>query len=84
MLWTAPELLRTSPEDLPMYGTKEGDIYSFGIIMQEVALRDEPYATLLATLEAEGYGTSAQMKIFCRLFKLDYYEPYLLVVLLNT
>lgn len=32
MLWTAPELLRKGTND----GTKEGDVYSFGIICSEI------------------------------------------------
>ncbi|KAJ8290051.1 hypothetical protein GJAV_G00008170 [Gymnothorax javanicus] len=36
-LWTAPELLRM--ESPPPGGTQKGDIFSFGVILQEVALR---------------------------------------------
>ncbi|KAG0715692.1 Receptor-type guanylate cyclase Gyc76C [Chionoecetes opilio] len=40
MLWRAPELLR---EGIDTPGTKEGDVYSFGIIFHEVIGRQGPY-----------------------------------------
>ncbi|XP_053743556.1 atrial natriuretic peptide receptor 1-like [Synchiropus splendidus] len=36
-LWMAPELLRI--DSPPLQGTQKGDVYGFGIILQEVALR---------------------------------------------
>jgi hypothetical protein len=44
LLWTAPELLR-SPA-LRKTGTQPADVYSFGIIMQEVVVRGEPFCML--------------------------------------
>ncbi|XP_030374348.1 uncharacterized protein LOC115623929 [Scaptodrosophila lebanonensis] len=54
LLWTAPELLRTMKSQQQhhhhhsrvMLGTQLGDVYSFGIIMQEVVVRGEPYCML--------------------------------------
>lgn len=58
LLWTAPELLRTMKTQPPQHhhhhhqhgrvqmGTQLGDVYSFGIIMQEVVVRGEPYCML--------------------------------------
>lgn len=45
LFWTAPELLIAVEclNDVRM-GTKEGDIYSFGIIVSEIATRDIPFA----------------------------------------
>ena len=39
LLWTAPELMTSSKP-----GTAMGDVYSFGVIIQEVTLQDEPFA----------------------------------------
>ncbi|XP_076640642.1 retinal guanylyl cyclase 2 isoform X3 [Halictus rubicundus] len=49
LLWTAPELLRHP--NLRKKGTQPGDVYSFGIIMQEVVVRGEPYCMLALSPE---------------------------------
>ncbi|XP_014662884.1 PREDICTED: atrial natriuretic peptide receptor 1-like [Priapulus caudatus] len=41
--WTAPELLRL--DRAPPGGTKKGDVYSFAIILQEIATRADPHET---------------------------------------
>ncbi|KAH8380698.1 hypothetical protein KR009_007840 [Drosophila setifemur] len=57
LLWTAPELLRSMKQHQQQHhhqyqhgrvqlGTQPGDVYSFGIIMQEVVVRGEPYCML--------------------------------------
>ncbi|CAD6995966.1 unnamed protein product [Ceratitis capitata] len=50
LLWTAPELLRSMKTHHHHHGrvlgTQMGDVYSFGIIMQEVVVRGEPYCML--------------------------------------
>lgn len=53
LLWTAPELLRQSA--LRKRGTQPGDVYSFGIIMQEVVVRGEPFCMLALTPEGTKY-----------------------------
>ncbi len=41
LLWTSPELLRMTTR--PNNGTQSGDIYSLGIILQEVVYRTMPF-----------------------------------------
>lgn len=50
-LWTAPELLRDPA--LERRGTLAGDVFSLGIIMQEVVCRSTPYAMLELTPEGK-------------------------------
>ena len=42
LLWTAPELLRMG-ESVPEGDTEKGDVYSFGIILQEILYRNTPF-----------------------------------------
>ncbi|KAB1272035.1 Olfactory guanylyl cyclase GC-D [Camelus dromedarius] len=44
LLWTAPELLRGA--GAPGRGTLKGDIFSIGVILQEVLTRGPPYGSL--------------------------------------
>ena len=48
LLWTAPEILRLSPHtkmvDLPLKVLQKADIFSFGIISQEIIQQDVPYS----------------------------------------
>ncbi|ESO91425.1 hypothetical protein LOTGIDRAFT_209773 [Lottia gigantea] len=45
-LWKAPEVLRS----IGANGSKEGDIYSFGIILYEIFTREQPFADETAEL----------------------------------
>lgn len=56
-LWTAPELLRDPA--LERRGTLAGDVFSLGIIMQEVVCRSAPYAMLELTPEGMAVPTVA-------------------------
>ncbi|NWT05875.1 ANPRB protein, partial [Mionectes macconnelli] len=53
-LWTAPELLQKG--HLPTPGMQKADVYSFGIIVQEVALRNGPFYIEGMDLSPKGEG----------------------------
>jgi len=55
----APEVLRViegHKEHLDMYGSCESDVYSFAVIMQEIATSDEPYFAY--DLDVEGQSVN--------------------------
>ena len=47
LLWTAPEHLRDGSKSIA------GDIYSYGIIIQEIYLREAPFSTSLLSPKGE-------------------------------
>ena len=53
MFWTAPELLRMGRQR-PLYGTQKGDVYSLGIILQEIVYRALPFFIDVVDMSAEG------------------------------
>jgi len=59
MLWVAPEVLRlaeSNTEHFVVYGSRQSDVYSFGIIMQEIATSNEPY--YMCDLDLEGHSAA--------------------------
>jgi len=59
LLWVAPEVLRSAEahkEHFAVYGSREADVYSFAVIMQEIATSEEPYSTF--TLGRDGQSVS--------------------------
>ena len=51
MLYYAPEHLR---EEMPPKGSRKGDVYSFGIILEEIILRAGPYDEASITMSPAG------------------------------
>jgi len=50
MLWCAPEHIHD--DDMDNRGSQKGDVYSYGIILQEIAIRKPPYS--MYTLQPQG------------------------------
>ena len=43
---------------MPPCGSQEGDVYSFGIILQEIVVRGEPYDTEQVVMDIKGTSTA--------------------------
>ena len=56
-MWTAPELINTYKEEQEGMSQK-GDVYSYGIILQEIIMRSEPFGD--CHMEPKGDLESAQ------------------------
>lgn len=64
MLWKAPELLADDAPDK----SKEGDVYSYGIILSEILTREDPYADY--NMDAKGKRQfKTILESFCLLIK---------------
>lgn len=66
MLWVAPELLPiTVTPGVP--ASQKGDVYSFGIILEEIIVRGGPYEAARQYVELNGNRTKInQIRIFCQ------------------
>ena len=62
LLWTAPELLSVDNRALP--GTPAGDVYAFGIILQEIICREGPF--YVHDMELEAHGENCVRLLFCQ------------------
>ena len=67
LIWTAPELLALG-ERASQEGTEKGDVYSFGIMLQEILYRNSFFFD--SDVSAEGRPTYRQSWFFFLLFRL--------------
>ena len=51
LLWVAPEHIK---ENVRVKGSQKGDIYSMGIILEEVILRSQPFDNYRSTMDVTG------------------------------
>ncbi|XP_031572375.1 atrial natriuretic peptide receptor 1-like [Actinia tenebrosa] len=63
MLWTAPEQLRNTVDT---GHAQSGDVYSYGIILQEIVLREKPYSTSLLGPKEIIHHVKKGLKPHCR------------------
>jgi hypothetical protein len=65
LLWTAPELLRTPPRLWPLYGTKAGDVFSFGILLHELVQHEGPYCIYSDHVNSRTVGNESLCVFAC-------------------
>ena len=63
LLWVAPELLRMGGA-APTGGARKGDVYSFGIMLQEILFRNSPFFD--SEVPAEGTSIYYQLQTSSR------------------
>nr|XP_020142431.1 olfactory guanylyl cyclase GC-D-like [Microcebus murinus] len=73
LLWTAPELLREPAGPGP--GTFKGDIFSIGVILQEVLTRGPPYCSLGLSAEEIIRKVASPSPLFRPLVSPDHGSP---------
>ena len=55
LLWRAPELLRSHPGQLSTgQQIQKADVYSFAIMLEEIALRGGPYEEYCDVMDTQG------------------------------
>ena len=61
LLWTAPEHINISKIEREGFSQK-ADVYSYGIVLQEMATRSEPFSGSL--LQPKGWSADLNISIF--------------------